>query len=263
MPRSKCFIVIVLFLAMVGFAPGDVYCQMPSRLDTIVETTVTPYNNVCFLRIKRNRVFGSAHFVSTGFFIAPNIVLTAAHNIHSAFNSKVSYIEIVPGKYFANQPYGNLVISGIDACEAAIRSHPSYKFSDGWSTRVKWDFGIIIIPQTVLAQNSVLRGTTTFILDTNYAVKPGDTIRVGGYPANPDAGYNGDFITTQQDTCLSVSAKTFRHRLETQRGNSGSPIWVERNGKKIIVGVHTFSNTATRLDRDLLALLSRWMAQAQ
>ncbi len=183
MRQFKLFYLIpLLFLTIIQILPANAYSQMPSPLYTVQQTTVSPYNEVCFLRIKRKRLISSSYFVSTGFFIAPNVVLTAAHNIHSAFNSKVAAIEIVPGKYFDNRPFGNLIISGKEACETAIRTHPSYSFSDNWSTRIQWDFGIIIIPQNILTENSTLQNGDGFTLDSNVVTKVGDTIRVAGYP---------------------------------------------------------------------------------
>jgi hypothetical protein len=104
MKKFKVLYLITLIFLCVDLTPIDIYGQMPSRLDTVYQTITTPYNEVCFLRIRRKRIIGSSYFISTGFLIKPNVVLTAAHNIHSSFNSIVASIEIVLGKYFDKRP---------------------------------------------------------------------------------------------------------------------------------------------------------------
>jgi len=233
--------------------------QFPSPLDTITKTTSDPYDKVCYLYITRAHPFGSGYYESTGAFIAPNIILTAAHNIYSPVTSKVTKITIVPGKYYKTRPFDSLVIKGENACDLAIRTHPNYSFLMRSANRMKWDFGIIIIPDDVLKSNPKITSAQAFVLDTTYVLKEGDTLNVAGYPADYDYGYNGNFMTHQSDLCGRVYPKTFYHQLDTYRGNSGSPIWVNVNGKRIIAGVHTFENAGTRLDKDDLDILYGWL----
>jgi V8-like Glu-specific endopeptidase len=53
---------------------------------------------------------------------------------------------------------------------------------------------------------------------------------------------------------------TFNHNFDTQTGNSGSPIWVEKDGRKICVGVHTFGGAATKLTKEDIDLIQSWIA---
>jgi V8-like Glu-specific endopeptidase len=204
--------------------PFQAFSQMPTKLDTIVKTEQPPYNKICFLHVYRHGIHGGSWYASTGFFIAPNIILTAAHNIHTVWGSKVSAIEIVPGKYYEHYPYDSIEIKGENNCDNAIRTHPNYKFSNRQSERIKWDFGIIIIPEKKLEDSPKIGRDQEFVLDSMFTLRQGDILNVAGYPADPAYGYDGDFITFQQDKCGQVSTKTFSHQLDTYTGNSGSPI---------------------------------------
>jgi V8-like Glu-specific endopeptidase len=239
--------------------------QFPSKLDTVQQTTVQPYNNIVFLHIYRERAWPKKDgwFKSTGFLIAPNVILTAAHNIHSVGGSRVTNIKIVPAKYFNQAPYDSIQIEGEANCTNAIQTHPNYAFAQSSGKRIKHDFGIIIIPQDNLPIDFQNLPKNSFLLDSNYVVKSGDTLNVAGYPADPEYGYDGNFITYQTDTCRGVYKKSFSHQLDTYRGNSGSPIWVNSNGKRIVVGIHTFGNAATLLNKENLRLLLNLMSRHQ
>lgn len=232
--------------------------QLPSKLDTIEETTICPYNNICFLHISRDRLFGNDDwFLSTGFIIAPNIILTAAHNIYSPRLSRVNHITIIPGKYYDITPFGSINISGESNCNQSIKTHPKYSFSQKKNKRIKYDFGVIVLPDSLKIESDVI--PLCFVLDSTYSLNVGDTLNVSGYPADKEYGFAGDFLTSQYDICRGVHGKSFSHQLDTYTGNSGSPIWVNQNGKKIIVGVHTFGGSATNLDSDNIALLLKWL----
>lgn len=251
-----------LFFIFVSTFHLTTFGQLPSKLDTIKQTTVEPFNNIVFLHIYREKIWPKKDGLakSTGFLVAPNIILTAAHNIHSVGGSRVTSIKIVPGKYFNQTPYDSIQISGEANCTIAIQTHPNYSFTQISRKRIKHDFGIIIIPQQNLPASFQNLTKTAFQLDSNFVLKRGDTLNVAGYPADRGYGFNGDFLTSQTDICSAAYDKTFNHKLGTYRGNSGSPIWVNSNNKRIIVGIHTFRNAGTLLNKENLRLLLSWIA---
>jgi len=241
----------------------QVYSQMPTKLDTISQTTVEPYNKICYLHIYRKRFpKKDSWFMSTGFFITPNIILTAAHNVHSEWGTKVSKIEVVPAKYYDDQPFGMITINGKDGCRRAIKTHPDYKFTDKMNKRIKYDFGIIIIPNEQLTANHRLDNKQVFFLDSSYILNQNDTVNVAGYPADSQYGFHGDFMTFQKDLCRGVNGKIFNHRLDTYTGNSGSPIWINLHDKRVIIGIHTFGGSGTRLDTENLRIIFQWLNQS-
>jgi len=249
----------IIILSNIVFLFNQGFAQYPTKLDTIVQTTVEPYNNICFLHIYRKRFpKKDKWFKSTGFLIKPNVILTAAHNIHSMNGTKVAAIKVIPGKYYEQSPYGSIEITGMEDCIQAIRTHPSYTFLSKFDTRIKFDFGIIVLPHPVLPEIS-----NAFRIDTTYALQAGDILNVAGYPADNAYKFNGDYITFQQDNCDSVGNKRFAHDLNTYRGNSGSPIWVNKNNERIVIGVHTFGGSGTLLDKDNQKLFYNWLSEIE
>lgn len=243
---------ILLFLIIVSTASA-LRAQYPTQLDTVENTFQAPYDNIVYLHISRDRLFGDTWNQSTGFFIAPNIILTAAHNIYSSSTSAVQEVEISRAKYYAANG-GFSVIRGGNACKQQIRTHPSYRFAMRASKRILYDFGIIILNEAQMAElNS--QSLKPFSVDPSFTLKSGDILNVAGYPANPDDGYHGDFMTFQQDRCGAVFPATFNHKLTTSTGNSGSPVWVERDGRRIVVGIHTFAGAGTLLSPNNYAVL--------
>lgn len=251
----------VLFSLLLFFTQ-DAMAQFPSHKDTIGQTTVEPYSKICYMRICRKQTFKKDKwFKSTGFFIRPDVILTAAHNIHSPKMSRVSHIKIFPGRYYESYPFDSIEIKGEANCFNAIRTPEPYSFGKRKKKRKPYDFGIIVVPENVLASNAKIDSTVVFTLSLTEKLHAGDTIQVAGYPAEKKANYNGELMIYQKDTCRQVYRKTFSHLLETYRGNSGSPIWKTSNGIRYVAGIHTFKKSATRLDEENLRLLLNWLKE--
>ena len=227
--------------------------QLSSKLDTIRNTTVEPFSQVCYLEIFRVRkAKRDRYFQSTGFLIAPNIILTAAHNIYSNSLTKVTNILIYPGRYMEQYSYDSIEIPGETLCQRSIRVHPKFNWN-----RADFDFGIIIIPDSILKKIKHWPASSCFNLDTNYHLLESESIHVAGFPASH--GYDGSLMTSQVQQCGKVLTNTFSHEFDTQTGNSGSPIWIETNGRRNIVGIHTYAGVATKIDSKYINLILEWI----
>lgn len=234
------------------------YAQTISKLDTIANTGVDPYNCICYQEIERSQFLkGKTTFRSTGFLIKPNVILTAGHNVYSNGFSNVTNIRLFPGRYKETYASPPIEIPSKKLCSKAIRVHPSYRFSK--RNRINYDFAIIVIPQTIIDTARDWIKTACFGIDKDYELKKGDQINVAGYPASH--GYNGSLMTCQAQDCEDIYNRTFSHDFDTQTGNSGSPIWVNVNGKRIAVGVHTFAGAGTKLTKEDIDMISDWIAE--
>jgi V8-like Glu-specific endopeptidase len=242
---------LILFSALIAYqcASG----QVKSKLDTIADIHQEPYSHVCYQEIYRVRKFGiDRSFQSTGFLIAPNVILTAGHNLLSNSLTKVTNIKVFPGRYKNEYAYDSIELSGEFVCQNAIRVYPDFYWN-----KMDYDFAIIIIPDSLIAKTKHWPKASSFILDSSFVLKENEVIHVAGFPASH--GYDGSLMTNESQKCGKVNDNNFSHNLDTQTGNSGSPIWVESNGKRIVVGVHTYANVGTKLSEDYIKLIFQWM----
>jgi V8-like Glu-specific endopeptidase len=80
------------------------------------------------------------------------------------------------------------------------------------------------------------------------------------------SGYPGDKPTGTQwwnaNRILSVSSRRIYYQIDTAGGQSGSPVWRYRNGKRHIIGIHTTGgapfNGATRIIKPVFDNLVKW-----
>lgn len=227
--------------------------QTIKKLDTIVNTSVEPFSQICYQEIYRVRKFKKDRpFQSSGFLIAPNVVLTAAHNLYSDKWTKVTNITIYPGRYKDRYSFDSIMLSGEVVCQNSIRVHPNFYWN-----KPDYDFAIIIIPDSLIKKTKNWPTKSCFSLDTVFVLKQGDTISVAGFPASH--GYDGSLMTYEVQKCGNVATKSFSHDFDTQTGNSGSPIWVESKGERKIVGVHTYAETGTRIDGKYIQMILDWI----
>lgn len=245
---------ILLFTIIILYLIQPIKSQSISKLDTIINTKIEPFSQVCYQEIYRVRKgpLKNRPYQSTGFLIAPNIILTAAHNLYSDKWTKVTNIKIFPGRYNNEYSYDSIEISGEKLCQYSIKWHPKFYWN-----KVDYDFGIIIIPDSIIKKAKNWPSKSCFVLDTAFQLKKGDTINVAGFPASH--GYNGSLMTFETQLCGDVKNKSLAHEFDTQTGNSGSPIWVESNGQKKIVGVHTYALAGTKIDTEYVKLILNWI----
>lgn|SRR5690606_32474184 len=90
---------IALFILLIsGCFP--VSGQQKIVLDTITNTHVSPFDQICYQEIFRKRKFlKDRSYQSTGFLISQNVVLTAAHNVFSNKLTKVTKITLFPCRH--------------------------------------------------------------------------------------------------------------------------------------------------------------------
>jgi V8-like Glu-specific endopeptidase len=245
---KNCLLVFTLILISL---PGK--AQEPSKLDTITQTSQYPYDQVVYQEIIRKRAFiFDRPYQSTGFFIAPNVILTAAHNLYSNKLTKVTEITLFPGRYNDSTPYPPLTLKTERLWETNIFVHPNFSWN-----KSEYDFGIIIIPDSLINLQERWPVDIHFKLDESFKMEINDSIEVAGFPASH--GYDGSLMTHQKQKVFKLNKKTIPHALDTQTGNSGSPIWINKNGTHYIVGVHTYANLATRIDTEYIVMINNWI----
>lgn len=219
----------------------------------ITDTSQQPFNKICHLRVHRKRALKkNKWYDSTGFFIARNVILTAAHNIHSQRFTKVDSIEINIGQYEDEQLYPAIKLKGLYMCSKSIFTPREYKLSQKWTKRILNDYGVIIIPDKYIPKD--FEWQNEFQLNKND--QSDGLMQISGYPANREKGYNGKKMYHQQKDIVIKNANVYKHSFDTEGGNSGSPVWDNTN---TVAGIHTFKRSGTLLDEKALKNINKWI----
>jgi glutamyl endopeptidase len=216
------------------------------RLDDDL-TRTNPWRQICSLRILA--ATGSV-YVGTGWFIGPRILATAGHCVYMRKDGGWAVsIDVVPGRYGGNEPYGRAT---------AVR----FAATQGWidTGGRDFDYGVIFLADGTLGSRV-----------GNFAVEAlpdadliGITGRISGYPADLD---RAAFQYYHERELLTVTQTRIEYDIDTFGGQSGSPIWrQDAAGPAIAVGIHTTGsvtgNSGTRISETVLDNLISWSEES-
>ena len=208
----------------------------------IKSTTVVPWKRICHLQIESA---DGGRFLGTGALIGPRTVITAGHCVYMhSQGGWARSITVTPGRNADSKPFGSCKAVGL----RSVRGWVSMRKSD-------YDYGAIILPPDCLKmQPPSAFGFASY----SDAFLNSKKLNLSGYPGDKPAGtqwYHGRKAKT-------VKPKKIFYDIDTMGGQSGSPVWVKINGKRIMVGIHTTGapngNSATRITTEVLANLKRW-----
>ncbi|WP_242113298.1 N-acetylmuramoyl-L-alanine amidase, partial [Luteimonas aquatica] len=222
------------------------------------DTTVPPHSAICQVRTVDGSEEGGLG--GTAFFIAPRLLLTAAHVVYNQ-----SELIIVPGKNSggisgATEPFGRFSVTSAD-----IRMHPSY------GSNHDFDLALIRVPEAHAAP----AGRYFDLLEELTQSRPEGVI-VTGYAARwverdaVERFVNATIDPNKQHMMGGYirelpSEDTFTYDLQTLGGTSGSPVyWIEQGAspRAHVVGVHVdeFDDT-TNLGCRLTPTKIAWIRQ--
>jgi V8-like Glu-specific endopeptidase len=203
-------------------------------------TRVMPHSAICQARTVDGSAEGGQH--GSAFFIAPNLLLTAAHVVDGQ-----SELIIVPGKNGAGtggatEPFGRFHVSAADMVK-----HPSYVDSSR-----DFDMALIRVPAANASPNY-------FDLIEELTQSRPEGVVVAGYAAYSDpqglidsvvnATIDADKQHVHGGFIRSLpSDETFDYDLQSLGGTSGSPVYYIENGdapRTHMVGVHVAGHSDT------------------
>lgn len=205
-------------------------------------TRAYPWRTICHLDIttRTGRRGGC-----TGSFIGPRVVLTAGHCMYMhAQGGWVRSIRVTPGASGRAAPFGSVLAT-------------SFISVKGWTQKRKssHDYGVIVLPRSQPLGNRV---GWMGIANLSFFSLLGLRVNSSGYPG--DKPYKTQWWNSNR--ILAVTGRRFYYRIDTYGGQSGSPVWRYKNGKRHIVGIHTTGssvwNGATRIVRPVFNNLVNW-----
>jgi V8-like Glu-specific endopeptidase len=191
-----------------------------------------------------------SNWIGTGWFIGPHTLVTAGHCVYiknsgnANLDGWVSAIRVIPGRNGNTMPYGS------------VMSDRFYTVK-GWADNgdENYDYGAIVIP-------TELGNTVGWI---GFGAFPDDVLatavaNISGYPGDKPAGtqwYDSHAIA-------SASPTKVRYDVDTMGGQSGSAVFIIRDGKRIGIAVHAYggptTNSGTRISSPVYTNLVAWKA---
>lgn len=231
------------------YGPPDPRTETVQGPDNRVQITGTgsyPWRAHCSLLITAN---DGSRWIGTGWFIGPRTVATAGHCvfIHAPGTTRhgwVRSVEVMPGRNGATLPYGRVVVP-----RSGMRS------VNGWvsSPDHEYDYGAMVLPSDLGLQTGWL-GFASWSDST----LQGSTLNLSGYPGDKPSGTQW----YHWSPVASLSPRKVYYGLDTAGGQSGSAVYVIRDGARYGVGIHAYggssSNSATRINAPVFANLQLW-----
>ena len=220
------------------FEQPESVCGRDDRV-RITATSRIPWRMICQLIITRRDNRTSR---CTGWFIGPGTVMTAGHCVYShSAGGWARRIEVIPGMNASQRPFGS-----------AVGTH--FRSVRGWtrSRKPSYDYGCILLGPKLGRRTgwfgfaALSDGSLRQLLVNN-----------SGYPADKPFGtqwFNAGRIT-------KVEKRRLHYMLDTAGGQSGSPTWRLRSGKRHAVGVHAYGgcpNKSTRITKPVFDNMRKW-----
>ncbi|AFZ36280.1 hypothetical protein Sta7437_2755 [Stanieria cyanosphaera PCC 7437] len=230
----------------------------------VLNTTQTPWNNIAKLKIKFP---DGKEFVSSGAAIDSIHIITAAHNV---------FLKDHGGKADLNS-----ISVSFDQDNAV--NVTKIRILEGWTNDDNWEFknnqwqpishkddiALLTLDRPLQDFNQVFNLKT---LDHSSFSKI--KINISGYPDNPKTAWKNLPLKTASGKISFIDNYQFFYNetLDTQRGQSGSPVWYfDPNTEAYnIVGIHVqgnkwfngnFYNVATQITEEKLTLIQTWIQE--
>ena len=191
----------------------------------VEDPTFMPHSSICQLKIKLDT---GATGTGTGFYISPNRILTAGHNIKYG-SANATSIVVWPGRHYNMSTFPEFRVEA-----SSFVKHPSYVFGNP-------DFDLAVIKVTTPPPN----GSVFAIEELRFS--PGSGIVVCGY-ASGGARENQQHMDV--DSIRDLDTESFTYGLHTQGGTSGSPVFYSTGSAFCAVGVHHGGNSLSNGDID-------------
>jgi V8-like Glu-specific endopeptidase len=212
----------------------------------IPDPTLAPWCHICALRIRSS---SGTEYVGTGWLSGPSTVMTAGHCVYLHDDGGwPASIRVIPALNGTVEPVGDVTSS-------------VFRATDGWvqDRDTGCDYGAIQLAGSGM-------GTQAGWFDVGAANDDklaAAIANISGYPYDLDRATRQYFHARK---IMSVGARRLFYDIDTFGGQSGSPIFINDDGRRIVVGVHTTgsgtSNSGTRITPDVLQNIVAWSAEA-
>lgn len=208
----------------------------------ITNTTITPWRCICQLVMEGMH---DEQVLGTGWMAGPRTVLTAGHNLVSHKTGRSpTRITVIPGRAGNFAPFDFFEADDFDVA-------PQWQASRS----EEHDLGVIWLDKAVGERT----GWFGFASRTNESLEQ-LIVNTAGYPADKRIGTQW-FNSGRVDECRP---RVLEYGLDTQSGQSGSPIFVfDERDERVVVAVHAYgddgSNLGIRVNDEVFDRFMGWL----
>jgi V8-like Glu-specific endopeptidase len=258
----------------------------PNSLTRVSDTTDAPFRWIC--QVETTSTDGTPLSTGTGFLIGPRHVLTSAHVIYPIRPGEkrprqmVRGIRVYPGRHGSREPFG-----GHDANGWIVRD----EWNSGREVNCTWDYGLIRL-KTNLGERrfSALRNQTLgfwgrdpgtrFVPINPVTQLDGRDLFSAGYPfrrgvnelaarvmKQSEGRVTGSAALTRcvpdepfrglLDQNVLLDARVLLHDVDTEKGQSGCPIWTRDGANLTLAAIHYGAITPSGGARNVAVIVTQ------
>lgn len=200
-----------------------------------VDTTKYPYSAVARLY----RTANGYEYTGTAFFIAPNVLLTAAHCVYNNGGWTVGNMKIQPGYNFGFRPFGEIPLDYNNLEKITIMDNWAHN-GGAYNARYDTAYDLAIIK----LKKNFGNATGSFNMSGNVS----STAQVTGYPGD-QSKYGGMYSSSGKIT--SYDSDFIYSQIDSTGGHSGGPVHNNGTAFAINIAESTSRNTGIRLQNNL------------
>ncbi|OJW48277.1 MAG: hypothetical protein BGO67_10690 [Alphaproteobacteria bacterium 41-28] len=193
--------------------------------------------------------YSDGEYGGSGILVGPHHVLTAGHNVYNSDKKEWAqniYVRLGLNETIA--PFGGIKVAKICTFNSWVQKKDS-----------RYDMALLILERSIGYETG---WCGLLSLDNESLLK--EEVTITGYPG--DQGCNK--MMTMAHTIKNVEPEKFYYDIDTNKGQSGSGVWINKWRSPYVIGVHTLGegalftgNSGVRLSHSKLKKVTKWISK--
>jgi glutamyl endopeptidase len=225
---------------------GQSLLTSADRRKEVTNPSSMPWRMICSLEIMAE---DGGLYIGTGWLAGPRLIMTAGHCVFDqhVMNGWAKSIKVYPGRSSAT--------SNDDCLISEI-----FRAPDQWVAKCdeNFDYGAIILDNDIGLQYGHFSSAT--YSDSELMAH---MVNISGYPGTKA----GEIQLHHENRINSVSPTKIYYDVDTEGGQSGSPVWLYEDNESmpVVVGIHSYGagkiaigNSGVRITEEIINFIEKW-----